>query len=177
VDNFKSNLTFLRIKTGKTQSDIAFHCKKSKQTISGWENGVSEPGIKELVLLSEFLDISLDDLINKELTDVHLNNYKVVSKKQQNVHLNVHPNVHLNPKKQPVTPVTEPANSPVNEGAAPYQTAQMVVAAQAQTINALQSLNAVLAQQVAFLQEQITDLKREIPVIGQAMEGEQSKSA
>jgi transcriptional regulator with XRE-family HTH domain len=176
VDKFAYNLTFLKKKTNKTQSDIAFQVNKAKQTISGWENGVSEPSMKDLVILSDFFGVSIDELVNADLSNVHLNQNNGGLKIGQNVHLNVHGNVHPMGQNKPIKQVAQSQNSVVNEEEAPYQTAQMVVAAQAQTIKALEALNAVLSQQVAVLTEQVANLKREVPAIGKPMGHERHKS-
>jgi transcriptional regulator with XRE-family HTH domain len=100
VDFLAKNITYLRKQTNKNQSDIGFAVNKGVSAVSAWEKKISTPGVKELQVLSNYFGISIDDLINTDLSNVHLNKTTVVSKKGANVHLNVHGNVHLNAKKQ-----------------------------------------------------------------------------
>ena len=159
MDNVKNNITFLKKKKGETQDSIALYVKKAKTTVSGWENGVSEPGVKELILLSEFFEVSLDDLINKDLSNVHLNNENKDLENEQNVHPNVHGNVHPNTKKAVLFKVNDAPAAVVNEGESGYLTSQNLIAALQETVEAQKALNAHLVQQVATLNEQITKLK------------------
>lgn len=105
MNNFATNLTFLKKHQGVTQADIGFCVDKSNNTISGWENNISEPGIKELQILSEYFGVSIDDLVNTDLPNAQLNKTNGVSKKRQNAQLNAQANAQLNPKKQPLEPV------------------------------------------------------------------------
>ena len=61
------NLRYLRKQMSKTQSEIASLIKKGQTTIGNWENGISEPNLEELVVLSNYFDISLDTLIKTDL--------------------------------------------------------------------------------------------------------------
>ena len=60
---FSENLKFLREQNNKTQKDIADLCKTTTATVSRWENGVNEPDIYTLILLADFFDITVDELI------------------------------------------------------------------------------------------------------------------
>lgn len=46
-----------------TQDDLAEKIHVSRQTISNWENGRTLPDIESLILISDFYEISLDNLI------------------------------------------------------------------------------------------------------------------
>jgi transcriptional regulator with XRE-family HTH domain len=63
------NLRYLRKQMSKTQSEIAFLIKKGQTTIGNWENGISEPNLDELLVISNFFDVSLDRLIKVDLTE------------------------------------------------------------------------------------------------------------
>jgi transcriptional regulator with XRE-family HTH domain len=63
------NLRFLRKQLSKTQSEIASLIKKGQTTIGNWENGISEPSIEELLIISNFFDIPLDVLVRVDLSE------------------------------------------------------------------------------------------------------------
>src|ERR1700749_1377113 len=61
------NMRYLRKQLSKTQSEIASLIKKGQTTIGNWENGISEPNLEELIILSNYFDISLDELVKTDL--------------------------------------------------------------------------------------------------------------
>lgn len=64
-----SNLRYLRKKYKKTQNDIAKLCNKKNTAISNWEKGIREPNAIDLAILAKTFNISIDDLILKDLKD------------------------------------------------------------------------------------------------------------
>jgi len=66
------NLRYLRKQMSKTQSEIASLIKKGQTTIGNWENGISEPNLDELLVISNFFDIPLDALIKVDLAETNL---------------------------------------------------------------------------------------------------------
>ena len=66
------NLRYLRKQLSKTQSEIASLIKKGQTTIGNWENGISEPSLDELLVISNFFDIPLDALIKVDLAEAGL---------------------------------------------------------------------------------------------------------
>lgn len=65
------NIRYLRKQLSKTQSEIASLIKKGQTTIGNWENGISEPSLDELLILSNFFDIPLDTLIKVDLAEAN----------------------------------------------------------------------------------------------------------
>ena len=63
------NLRYLRKQMSKTQSEIASLIKKGQTTIGNWENGISEPNLDELLVISNFFAIPLDTLVKVDLAD------------------------------------------------------------------------------------------------------------
>ena len=63
------NMRFLRKQLSKTQSEIASLIKKGQTTIGNWENGISEPNLDELLIISNFFDTPLDALIKIDLAE------------------------------------------------------------------------------------------------------------
>ena len=64
---FGKNLRHIRKQLSKTQSEIASLLNKGQTTIGNWENGISEPNLEELVILSNYFDIPLDILVKVDL--------------------------------------------------------------------------------------------------------------
>lgn len=65
------NMRYLRKQLSKTQSEIASLIKKGQTTIGNWENGISEPNLDELLIISNFFDIPLDTLIKVDLAEAN----------------------------------------------------------------------------------------------------------
>lgn len=58
-----------RVNKGYSQGDVADHLNISRQSISKWENGNSYPDLDNLVKLSTYYEVSIDELLkeNQEL--------------------------------------------------------------------------------------------------------------
>jgi transcriptional regulator with XRE-family HTH domain len=65
------NLRHLRKQSSRTQSEIASLIQKGQTTIGNWENGISEPSLNELLVISNFFDISVDTLLKLDLAETH----------------------------------------------------------------------------------------------------------
>jgi transcriptional regulator with XRE-family HTH domain len=62
------NLRYLRRQSAKTQSEIASLIQKGQTTIGNWENGISEPSLNELLIISNYFDITIDALLKTDLS-------------------------------------------------------------------------------------------------------------
>lgn len=58
-----NNIRICREKTGFLQRELAQSLGVDKSTLSRWESGDTDPGILGLTRLSQFFDISMDDLL------------------------------------------------------------------------------------------------------------------
>lgn len=56
-----------RERAGYSQKDVSEKLNVSRQAVSRWENGWSYPDIENLAILSNLYNISLDELIKKDL--------------------------------------------------------------------------------------------------------------
>ncbi len=65
--NFGKNIKLLRKRRGRTQDELAGFLKMKRSTLSGYENGVAQPGIENLIILSEYFNISIDTLVKIKL--------------------------------------------------------------------------------------------------------------
>jgi len=61
---FGEKLRELRTKKGITQEILAQKMNVTRQTISGWERGRSEPDIETLVQLADFFHVTMDELLS-----------------------------------------------------------------------------------------------------------------
>lgn len=64
-------MRYLRKQLSKTQSEIASLIKKGQTTIGNWENGISEPNLDELLIISNFFEIPLDTLVKVDLAETN----------------------------------------------------------------------------------------------------------
>ncbi|MFI5155123.1 MAG: helix-turn-helix transcriptional regulator [Chitinophagales bacterium] len=67
MNYLSSNIRYLRRKNGHNQAELALNFGKKQNTVGNWENGVSEPSIKELVALSQIFMVGMEDLVNRDL--------------------------------------------------------------------------------------------------------------
>lgn len=65
---FGKNIKLLRKRRGRTQDDIAVALNMKRSTLSGYENGIAEPGIEALLALSKYFKISVDTLLSVDLS-------------------------------------------------------------------------------------------------------------
>lgn len=60
---FNEKLLKLRIEKGLSQEELGMEMQVSRQTVSKWEAGQSYPDFARLVMLSDFFDMTLDELV------------------------------------------------------------------------------------------------------------------
>ena len=65
---FGPNIKLLRKRRGRTQEDLAFSLNMKRPTLSGYENGVAQPGLDTLVAFSRFFNVSIDTLVKTDLS-------------------------------------------------------------------------------------------------------------
>ncbi|MFT9077304.1 helix-turn-helix domain-containing protein [Ethanoligenens sp.] len=63
---FNERLQVLRKKAGLSQEKLAEACAVSRQAVSKWEAGQSQPDMEKLIILSKLFGVSLDDLVKGE---------------------------------------------------------------------------------------------------------------
>lgn len=62
-----SNIKHLRIINGKTQQEIADMCGKQNTAVANWEKGIRVPDAVDLAILSQYFNVSINDLLLKDL--------------------------------------------------------------------------------------------------------------
>ena len=60
---FNEKLLKLRKEKGLSQEELGMEMQVSRQTVSKWEAGQSYPDFTRLVMLSDFFDMALDELV------------------------------------------------------------------------------------------------------------------
>lgn len=66
---FSSNLRYLRKERGMSQDELADKLGyKSFTTIQKWESGVSEPSVSTLKVIANIFGVSMDQMINQNLS-------------------------------------------------------------------------------------------------------------
>jgi transcriptional regulator with XRE-family HTH domain len=65
---FGLNIKLLRKRRGRTQDDVAVALDMKRPTVSGYENGVAEPGIEALLAFSKYYKIAVDTLLKVDLS-------------------------------------------------------------------------------------------------------------
>ena len=58
----------MRKRRGRTQDEVAFSLNMKRPTLSGYENGVAQPGVQQLIAYSEYFGISIDTLVKVDLS-------------------------------------------------------------------------------------------------------------
>lgn len=69
MSSFNERLKELRVERNLSQKELGNLMNMSKMAISHWEGGHSEPSIRQLILLSDYFEVSVDYLIGK--TDLY----------------------------------------------------------------------------------------------------------
>ncbi|MBS4537541.1 helix-turn-helix transcriptional regulator [Clostridium sp. D2Q-11] len=79
---FSGRLKVLRKEKGLSQEKLAELLNVSRQSVSKWEAGQTYPEIDKLIILSDFFNITLDDLIKGKSTEGNIisNNSKIDEK-------------------------------------------------------------------------------------------------
>ncbi|MDE7263183.1 MAG: helix-turn-helix domain-containing protein [Anaeroplasmataceae bacterium] len=62
------NIKRFRLQRNWTQEDLASQLEVTRQTISKWEQGINEPDISTLQKLSVLFEVSIDELLGKEIS-------------------------------------------------------------------------------------------------------------
>jgi transcriptional regulator with XRE-family HTH domain len=65
---FTSNIKILRKRKGRTQDDVAFALNLKRSTLSGYENGVAQPGIEILIAFSGYFNMSIDTILKMDMS-------------------------------------------------------------------------------------------------------------
>ncbi len=67
---FGQNIKLLRKRRRRTQDDVAFALELKRSTLSGYENGVAQPGLDTLAAFSHYFNVSIDTLVKTDLSSL-----------------------------------------------------------------------------------------------------------
>jgi len=77
MEFFTKNLKYLRDRLGKSQPDVASDLgHPSRSRIANYEAGSSKPGLDDLIILAKYYKVTIDELLNKDISSP---NYSTVS--------------------------------------------------------------------------------------------------
>ena len=65
---FASNIKILRKRKGRTQDETAYALNLKRSTLSGYENGIAQPGIEILISFSGYFNVSIDTLLKIDIS-------------------------------------------------------------------------------------------------------------
>jgi transcriptional regulator with XRE-family HTH domain len=65
---FASNIKILRKRRGRTQDEVAYNLNLKRSTLSGYENGIAQPGIEILISFSGYFNVSIDTLLKIDIS-------------------------------------------------------------------------------------------------------------
>ena len=65
---FAENIKILRKRRGRTQDEVAFALNLRRSTLSGYENGIAQPGIETLISFSGYYNVSIDTLLKVDIS-------------------------------------------------------------------------------------------------------------
>ena len=64
--SFAENLKYLRKLNKIDQTKLASALNVSAKTISHWETGYTEPSIAQLIMLANYFEITIDELVDRK---------------------------------------------------------------------------------------------------------------
>jgi len=140
-----------------------------QSTWNGYETGHSQPYMDGLIKISDYFNVPLSDLIEKDLNTI-TKSYGDSKKLQEGVLESTFEEVSnpsLSEKKSPLT------NAPEKD----YSLSQNIIDTLSCAVRGLEASNSILLQRIASLEEENRCLKKEIPQIGKGMEDIKAKSA
>lgn len=80
---FNEKLLEIRKKQGLSQEELGMELEVSRQTISKWESGQSYPDFQRLVMLSDYFNMTLDELVKgidvQDVREKNMTDEKVAS--------------------------------------------------------------------------------------------------
>ena len=144
------NLVLLRKNIGMSQSEICAHLEFNKSTVSNWENDYAVPDVSTLIELSNFFEVTLDELLKTDLSKGNLISKTYTSEKTLKGNLKGNPIGNLKGENDHNSGIVKEAVNGYQKGTGTHSSgnysladqlrqAQDMITTQAITIKALQS--------------------------------------
>ncbi len=73
-----TNLKVLRKRLAQSQEEIATALGLTRSSYSGYENGVAQPNVENLIVFSDYFQLSIDDLLKKDLSECQENEIEIL---------------------------------------------------------------------------------------------------
>ena len=83
--NLSEKIMLLRKKQGWSQEELANHLNISRQSISKWESGQSQPDIDKIILLSQLFQVTTDYLLLDQENEEHRPIFIYLCHKHKNI--------------------------------------------------------------------------------------------
>lgn len=78
--NIGNNLKLVRKRKRMSQEEVATALGFTRSTYSGYENGVAQPSLENLVVLSDFYGVPIDELVKKDFSELSDNEWSRMDK-------------------------------------------------------------------------------------------------
>lgn len=101
VKYLPSNLKYLRKINAVNQTTLGLQLNKSQKSIGNWETGFSEPNYLEIIQISNYFGITIDELLKKDLQNVEERKKTDIKKIEENVEERVEVRVEENATYKP----------------------------------------------------------------------------
>ncbi len=74
------NLKLLRKRKKMSQEDVAKALNLTRSSYSGYENNVAQPSLENLILLSDFFHVTIDEMLKKDFSKLTENQWEEIGK-------------------------------------------------------------------------------------------------
>jgi transcriptional regulator with XRE-family HTH domain len=111
-----SNLRHLRLKAGKTQSQLGFSLNKAHTSIGNWEKGISEPSLSEIEQIARIFEIEPAVLLFTDLSNVQNEKASKNAKNGKSVQDGVQNSVQNEPQFSNIMLSSTPVGPGIHQG-------------------------------------------------------------
>lgn len=80
------NIKILRKRMGKSQEDVANALGLNRSTYSGYENNIAQPNLENMVLISKFFGLSVEEIISKTLSNFTDSDWQAIDQRANGHH-------------------------------------------------------------------------------------------
>ena len=81
--NIGNNVKILRKRKGKSQDEMAQELGINRSTYSGYENNVAQPNLENILKISHFFSVTIEDLISKDFSNFKELDWRLLSQRSE----------------------------------------------------------------------------------------------
>lgn len=81
--NIGSNIKILRKRKGKSQDEMAQELAINRSTYSGYENNVAQPNLENILKISHYFSVTIEDLISKDFSVFKELDWRLLSQRSE----------------------------------------------------------------------------------------------